>query len=165
MKRFLSLSLCSILWLTIAIARGSQDSSKPETTSAPGEATPVEPRCLALETAGAFTNDGFRIRDAEWPFRLTKGTPVFLRVTLFAGNRYWFVAATSSPGAKLRLTLYDGKGQALKTEHWQESGDHGGSRTAAGIASEKSGLYFVGVKLLESASDLPLDCSLVITYK
>ena len=57
---------------------------------------PTEGRRLALEAAGAFCNDGFRIRDGEWSSSLTKEAPVFLQLTLFAGNRYWFVAATPS---------------------------------------------------------------------
>ena len=71
----------------------------PQPALAPNPAPPVptEARRLALESAGAFSNDGFRIRDAEWPFTLTKAASAFLRVTLFEGNHYWFVVATPAP--------------------------------------------------------------------
>ncbi len=134
-------------------------------SSNPAVPVPTEARRLALEAAGAFTNDGFRIRDAEWSFALAKATPLFLQVTLFAGNRYWFVTATPTLGVKLRLTLFDNSGNPLKSEQWQDSGEHGGSRTAAGIAANASGTYFIGVELLEAASNQPLDCSLVSAYK
>jgi len=120
---------------------------------------------MALESADAFTNDGFRIRDSEWPFSLTKAAPAFLEVTLFSGNHYWFVTATPTAGVKLRVTLYDSSGHPMHSEQWQDSGEHGGSRAAAGIAPGESGNYFVGVDLPETPSDQPLDCSLVSAYK
>lgn len=134
-------------------------------TSNPVQPIPTEARRLALESAEAFANDGFRIRDAEWPFTLGTGNPLFLQVTLFTGNRYWFVTATPTPGAKLRVTLYDNLGKPLKTQQWEDAGAHGGSRAAAGFAPELSGRYFVGVEIIQASTDLPLDCSLVIAYK
>ncbi|MEY2907245.1 MAG: hypothetical protein RLZZ408_1716 [Verrucomicrobiota bacterium] len=127
---------------------------------------PSESRRIALETAGAFVNDGFRIRDGEWNGTLAKGTPRFLQVTLFAGENYWFVAASPARGAMLRVTVYDAAGKALKGEQWKgESGNGGGARSAAGVAPEKSGKYFVGVELLEQADPAPAEFSLVYAYK
>jgi hypothetical protein len=131
----------------------------------PASPVPTEARRMALESADAFTNDGFRVRDAEWPFSLNKATPAFLAVTLFNGNRYWFVTATPTPGVKLRVTIYDSSGHPVKSEQWQDTGEHGGSRAAAGIAPDTSGNYFVSVELLENPSDQQLDCSLVSAYK
>jgi len=127
----------------------------------------VEPTAhsLALETAGAFTADNFRIRESEWRFTLEKGIPVFLKMTLFAGNHYRFVTASPTAGAKICITFYDGKGHPIKAEPLQDTGVHAGTEVAAGIAPELSGQYFVGVELLENSSDLPLDCSLVMAYK
>jgi hypothetical protein len=127
---------------------------------------PSESRRLALETAGAFVNDGFRIRDGEWNGTLAKGTPRFLQVTFFAGENYWFVAASPARGAVLRVTVYDAAGKALKGEQWKGvSGNGGGARSAAGVAPEKSGKYFVGVELLEQADPAPAEFSLVYAYK
>ena len=77
-------------------------------------AIPSESRRLALETAGAFVNDGFRIRDGEWGGILAKGTPLLLQVTLFAGESYWFVAASPMRGGVFRVTLYDSSGKRMK---------------------------------------------------
>ena len=153
----------SVLLLSCMVASGAEKDAA--TSDAAVRPIPTEARRLALESAGAFTNEGFRIRDAEWAFTLSKGTQAFLQVTLFAGNHYWFVTASPTPASKLRVTLYDKLGKPLKTQQWQELGEHGGSRAAAGISTERSGSYFVGVEILDAPGDLPLDCSLVIAYK
>lgn len=153
----------AVFLLACMAASGIETDASPPIN--PVRAIPTEARRLALESAGAFTNEGFKIRDAEWPFTLSKGTAAFLQVTLLAGNHYWYVTASPSPGAKLRVTLYDRLGTPLKTMQWQEVGEHGSSRAAAGIVAEKSGRYFVGVEILDAPTDLPLDCSLVIAYK
>ena len=139
--------------------------TEPSLPPNPVAPVPTESRRLALKAAGAFTKEGFRIRDAEWAFSIAKDAPLFLQMTLFAENHYWFIAATPSPGTRLRLTLFDGLGHPQKSEQWQDSGEHDGSRAIVGIAPEKSGAYFVGVELMEAASNQPLDCSLVYAYK
>ena len=133
----------------------------------PAAPVPTEARRLALETAGAFVNDGFRVRDGEWAISLAKEAPSFLQVTLFAGNRYWFVAAAPDPGARIRVTLYDESGHPVEGERWQDRGAPGaaGFRTAAGVAPERSGKYFVGMELLESTREAPTDVSLVYAFK
>ena len=129
---------------------------------------PTEARRMALEVAGAFQRDGFRIRDGEWGGSLTKKVPLFLRLTLFAGESYWFVAASPAPGATLRVTLYDAQGKALKTEQWKDEGDESksiGGSSAAGVAPDQSGKYFVSVELVDTPTDLPAEFSLIYAYK
>ena len=126
---------------------------------------PSESRRLALETAGAFVNDGFRIRDGEWNGTLAKGKPLFLQVTLFAGESYWFVAASPVRGGVIRVTLYDSMGKPVKGEQWKTPTGDGGARSAAGVAPGKSGTYFVGVELLEQPDPSAADFSLVYAYK
>ena len=169
MKNHRSLFVLSVLILfslAIPVSGATNQEITPQAQPPfnPASPVPTEARRLALETAGAFTNDGFRIRDAEWAFVLSKATPRFLHVTLFAGNHYWFVTATPSHGAKLRMTIFDTLGNPLKSEQWRDSAEYTGSRSAAGIAPEASGTYFVGVELMDS-SNQPLDCSLVSAYK
>ena len=129
---------------------------------------PTEARRLALETAGAFENDGFRIRDGEWGATLSKGAPVFLQVTLFAGENYWFVAASPVTGANLRLTVYDSSGKSVKSESWHSSLKGEGTRSAAGVAPTQSGKYFIGVEGTNqtgSPAAQLVDFSLVYCYK
>jgi|GEM_PF-475074 len=126
---------------------------------------PTEARRMALELAGAFQNDGFRVRDGEWGGTLTKGDPRFLRLTLFAGESYWVIAATPSQAATLRVTLYDAQGKALKTEQWKDESRGIGSRYAVGVAPDQSGKYFASVELIETSGDLPAEFSLIYAYK
>lgn len=123
---------------------------------------PSEARGAATAAAGVFTKEGFRIRDGEWSPTLAKGVPVFLKVTLFAGEEYGFAAATTATGGKLGLALFDSSGREAKSE----SRDAGGaSRIAVRIAPGKSGAYFVKLELLESPASAPSDASLVYAYK
>ena len=134
------------------------------------EPIPTEARRLALETAGAFENDGFRIRDGEWSGTLSKGksAPLFLQVTLFAGEYYWFVAASPVTAASLHLMVYDSSGKPVKSELWQNAPKGEGTRTAAGVAPTLSGKYFIGVDGVNSTNnptERPIDFSLVYCYK
>jgi hypothetical protein len=134
--------------------------------SAPVDPIPSEARCLAMESAEeVVARDGFRIRDAEWPFSLSQGIPQFLQVTLFSGEHYWFVAASPTSGAKLKVSLYDSEGLPVTSQQWDDGGAHQGARAGVGMTPRKSGLYYVGVEILSNPSNLPLDCSLVTAYK
>jgi len=143
-------------------------SSAQKTATKVMEPIPTESRRLALETAGAFENDGFRIRDVEWSGTLSKGVPVFLQVTLFAGEDYWFVAASPTSGADLRVTVYDAFGKPVKGELWHSAANAQGTRSAAGVAPTQSGKYFVGVEGTNKTDNpiaQPLDFSIVYCYK
>jgi hypothetical protein len=101
-------------------------------------------RSLALELAGAFTNDGYRLRDGFWPGEIEPGRPRYLEVNLFAGNEYWFCAATTPPARKLSLSVFDADGKPVE---FQTYGD--GGSAAAGFVPELSGKYFLKLDLLE----------------
>ena len=135
------------------------------------EPIPTESRRLSLETAGAFVNYGFRIRDGEWSGKLSAGAPMVLQVTLFAGEHYWFVAASQANRIPLRITVYDTTGKPVKGLTWhdplQEKGERSGSRSAAGIVPNQSGKYYVGVEFGENSAtpNGPVDFSMVYCYK
>jgi hypothetical protein len=135
------------------------------------EPIPTESRRLSLETAGAFVNDGFRIRDGEWSGKLSAGAPMVLQVTLFAGEHYWFVAAVQAAHIPLRITVYDAVGKPVKGLSWhdplQEKTERSASRSAEGVTPTQSGKYYVGVEF-EGASGTPnglVDFSMVYCYK
>jgi hypothetical protein len=140
-----------------------EDGSQESRNSAPP--VPTESRRLALETAGAFENEGFRIRDGEWHNSLSKGKEVFLQVNLFAGNQYWFVAASAGNSQKMRIVAFDTSGKPIQGESWQDGGAHPRSRTALGVAPAVSGVYFLAVELLDTPGTSPVDVSLVYAYK
>ena len=61
----------------------------------------VEARKTALDVAGAFSNEGFKIRDGHWCGMITPHNHALIAVNLFAGNQYWF-----SAGAKKLLPVF-----------------------------------------------------------
>ena len=114
-------------------------------------------RSKVLELAGAFANDGYKIRDGYWSGILEPGKPRILEVNLFAGNAYWFSAAAMPPARKVSLTLYDENGRPVEGEIFQD-----GSTAAAGLLPDASGRYFVRLEMVEGDK---ADFCLVYSYK
>src|SRR5437870_13872529 len=85
----------------------------------------VNARKNALDVAGAFTNDGFKLRDGHWCGSLKAQDHALIAVNLYAGNQYWFAVGATDPAKKIAVNLYDETGKLLKTEHYQ-----GGDRAA-----------------------------------
>jgi len=117
----------------------------------------VAARKVALELAGAFSNDGFKIRDGHWTGALKRGEQAVIAVNLYAGNQYWFSVA-SQGGAKISaVQLYDEAGQPLTTENYLDE-----EKIAAGFAPTVSGQYFVTIGPLEGE---PGTFCLVYSYR
>jgi len=117
----------------------------------------VEARKRALLLAGAFSNDGFKIRDGNWVGDIKTGQARIIQVNLYAGNEYWFSAAATDPAKKLLVTVYDEKGAPLESEPYQDA-----ATAAAGFAPTASGTYFVKVEELEGE---PAAFCLLYSYK
>jgi len=117
----------------------------------------VNARKNALDVAGAFTNDGFKLRDGHWCGSLKAQDRALIAVNLYAGNQYWFAVGATDPAKKIAVNLYDETGKLLKTEHYQ-----GGDRAAAGFSPTDSGQYFVSVDLVEGGSS---SFCLIYSYK
>lgn len=117
----------------------------------------VNARKTALDLAGAFSNDGFKIRDGHWSGSLKPNEPALIAVNLYAGNQYWFAAAADNQGKKVGVKIYDESGNQVTAENYVE-----GERAAAGFSPENSGQYFVSVSLLEGE---PGSVCLVCSYK
>ena len=130
MKRWLPIFL-SILVLTVSIAARAE--------------TDVEVRARkdALDVAGAFSNDGFKIRDGHWCGVVKPHEHALVVVNLYAGNQYWFSAAAAEP-AKIAVSVYDESGKQVTTESYNN-----GEKAAAGFSPANSGQYFVSVDLVE----------------
>jgi len=134
----------ALLALTFAVAFAESDSE-------------VNARKTALDLAGAFTKDGFKIRDGHWSGSLKPNEPTLIAVNLYAGNQYWFAAAADNEGKKVGVKIYDEGGNQVTVENYDE-----GERAAAGFSPENSGQYFVSVSLLEGE---PGSVCLVCSYK
>ncbi len=100
----------------------------------------VEARNVALDLAGAFSNDGFKIRDGHWAGALKKGEQAVLAVNLYAGNQYWFSLGADGSAKKFALQVYDENGKPVVTETYEDD-----EKAAAGFSPTISGQYFISI--------------------
>ncbi len=117
----------------------------------------VAARRTALDLAGAFTNEGFKVRDGHWTGVIAPAEHALIAVNLYAGNQYWFSAGGNEAAKKLGVQVYDETGAPVAAENYQEE-----ARAAAGFSPTHSGQYFVAVSLLEGE---PASVCLVYSYK
>jgi hypothetical protein len=117
----------------------------------------VEAHKVALDTAGAFSNDGFKIRDGHWAGQIKLHDRALIAVNLYAGNQYWFSIGAGEGAKKIDVDLYDETGNKMTTE-----GYNSGAKAAAGFSPTSSGQYYVSVGLLEG---VPSTFCLVYSYK
>jgi hypothetical protein len=130
MSRFLPILLAVCI---IAISRVSADTD-----------AQVAARSDVLDLAGAFQNDGFKIRDGDFFGQLSKGQSQIVSVNLYSGNGYWFSASTGQKSDQLKVSVFDGSGKPVSYMPYQS-----GPRAAAGFSPDASGLYYVKVSLEE----------------
>ncbi len=100
----------------------------------------VDARKVALDLAGAFSNDGFKLRDGHWSGPIKKGEQALVAVNLYAGNQYWFSVGASPTAKKFTVQLFDEAGKPLTTESYEDE-----EKAAAGFAPTISGQYFVAI--------------------
>lgn len=117
----------------------------------------VEARKVVLDLAGAFSNDGFKIRDGHWTGTIKQKEHALIAVNLFAGNQYWFSVGATAPAKKVEVAVYDETGTLMTTEAYNE-----GERAAAGFSPTSSGQYYIWVGLVEGGES---SFCLVYSYK
>jgi hypothetical protein len=100
----------------------------------------VAAHAAVLDLAGAFTNDGFKLRDGDHAGMLKPGETALIQVNLYAGNQYWFSVATADPKTTVTIDLYDETGKLVKTDPYANA-----NRAATGFAPDASGPYYVRV--------------------
>ena len=117
----------------------------------------VEAHKLVLDLTGAFSNEGFKVRDGHWTGTIKPQERVLLAVNLYAGNQYWFSAAANTKAKKISVDVYDESGKPVETETYNS-----GDRASAGFSPTNSGQYFVSIGLLEGEATA---FCLVYSYK
>lgn len=117
----------------------------------------VTARKNALDLAGAFSNDGFKIRDGSWIGQISAGKSSVIQVNLYAGNEYWFSLGATPGAKKVNVSVYDEAGVPVEYEPYSE-----GQTAAAGFAPEASGPYYIKVEELEGE---PASFCLLYSYK
>jgi hypothetical protein len=117
----------------------------------------VAARSDVLELAGAFQNDGFKIRDGNFFGQISREHSQVIAVNLYSGNAYWFTASTGQKVDKLKVSLFDDSGKPVSYMPYES-----GPRAAAGFSPDASGLYYVKVTLEEGQ---PATFCLIYSYK
>jgi hypothetical protein len=117
----------------------------------------VEAHRSVLDLSGAFSNEGFKLRDGHWVGTVKPKERTLIAVNLYAGNQYWFAAAANEKAKKISVDLFDENGKQLVTETYNS-----GEKAAAGFSPQSSGQYFVSLGLIEG--DATTFC-LVYSYK
>ena len=144
----------SILSLSILAAIGFASATA---LGAPESDSEVAARKAALDLAGAFSNEGFKMRDGHWSGTIKPKDHTLIAVNLYAGNQYWFSVGATEPAKKISVNVYDETGKLVQTESYNEGG-----KAAAGFSPTSSGQYYVLVDLVEG--DASSVC-LVYSYK
>lgn len=67
----------------------------------------VAAREIALDLAGAFSNDGFKLRDGHWTGTMAAGESKVIAVNLYAGDEYWFAARATDKAKKISIEVFD----------------------------------------------------------
>lgn len=117
----------------------------------------VAARESALELAGAFSNDGFKIRDGHWSGSFAPHESKLFAVNLYAGNQYWFSAGATGSGKHLAVEVFNETGAPVATDKY-----HADGKAAAGLTVANSGQFYVRVGLEE---DAPAGVCFVYSYK
>ena len=87
---------------------------------------------------GALGNEGFKLRDGGWSGSIEGSKAQRLAVNLFAGNQYWFGAATSGAGETPDLVLRDPSGNKMQPVAYEGDGI-----AAVGVTAPVTGRYIV----------------------
>jgi hypothetical protein len=117
----------------------------------------VAARAVALDLAGAFSNDGFKLRDGYWAGTLSPNESQLIAVNLYAGNEYWFSAGATEQAKKLAVEVFDETGSPVTTQMFNS-----GTKAAAGFPVTNSGQYFIRVRLVEGG---PAGVCFLYSYK
>ena len=142
----LGLSIFAAITLAVTTAL-----SNPESDSE------VNAHKAALDLAGAFSNEGFKIRDGHWSGTIKPHDHALIAVNLYAGNQYWFSVGATEVAKKLAVNVYDETSKLVQTEGYNE-----GDKAAAGFSPTSSGQYYVMVDLVDGNES---SVCLVYSYK
>ncbi len=117
----------------------------------------VNARKVAMDLAGAFSNDGFKLRDGHWMGSFGPGKTAVIQVNLFAGNEYWFSLGATDKAKKVAVSVFDETGKPVAYEPYLD-----GASAAAGFSPPVSGPYLIKVEISEGA---PSSYCLLYSYK
>src|ERR1700676_5526358 len=106
MIRFILATLLTCLVMTFKVVAAETDEQ-------------VTARSDVIDLAGAFQNDGFKIRDGNFLGQISKDHSQLIAVNLYSDNAYWFTASTGQKVAKLTVSLFDDSGKPVSYMPYQ----------------------------------------------
>jgi hypothetical protein len=142
MKRLL-ISLALVLGSSVLFGADSDDQTKAHSE--------------VLDLAGAFQNDGFKLRDGTWYAQVSQSHPLTLQVNLYSGNAYWFSVAGADGSTGFTVSVFDDHGNPVEVQTYQKD-----NKAAAGFSPDASGLYYVEVS---SSAQAATTFCLIYSYK
>jgi hypothetical protein len=142
MKRLL-ISLALVLGSSVLFGADSDDQTKAHSE--------------VLDLAGAFQNDGFKLRDGTWYAQVSQGHHLTLQVNLYSGNAYWFSVAGADGSTGFTVSVFDDHGNPVEVQTYQKD-----NKAAAGFSPDASGLYYVEVS---SSAQAATTFCLIYSYK
>lgn len=128
------------IFLLIFLAASAGVFAQGPDPSPPAAEQPPSLRPALYDLAGALGNEGFKVRDGVWSGVLQGGKPQRLALNLFAGNQYWFCAASSAPGESPSIMLRDPSGQAVDLVPFKRD-----RVSAAGVTAGATGRYILEI--------------------
>ncbi len=120
-------------------------------------------KLLAQKTAikDLSGDDAFVLRQTWWKGIIEPGQAKLIQIQLFKRNEYRFWYAVPGRDATVRIHLYNGKGDLVKTE----SAKYPVNNVASTIISvESTGIYYVRI-FLSGGIEAPQDWALIYGYR
>ncbi len=150
MKKLIHLLLLLVLLFSGAFVRSAR-------------ATVDDALSFALEAVDKYVKDGYTLREDTWGGDLPVNEAKAITHQLFKGNDYWFCMGSDVKGAKISVHLYDGDGNLVESDSWQNEKPDG-AFAGATIRCKKTGTYFLIVKI-EKSPEERTSWGLVYAYK
>ncbi len=141
----------------------SQEGKANESVSGEGASVLNDSKLLAQKTAirDLSGNDAFVLRQTWWKGSIKPGQAKLIQIQLFKRNEYRFWYAVPGRDATVRVHVYNGKGDLVKTESTKYPVNNVASTM---ISVDATGLYFVRI-FLSNGIEAPQDWALIYGYR
>ena len=119
-----------------------------------------EAHSMVMEVAGPYVTDQqFTLRQDYWNGEIASGKQKLIQHQLFRGNEYWFWVGTSLENCKLKIEIYDNKGNSVTAERTE-----GDFTAGARVTPASTGSFYILIKI-ESEEEEMVDWALVYGYR
>ena len=107
---------------------------------------------FALEGMEKYVKQGYTLREDTWGGDQPVGEGKAITHQLFKGNDYWFCMGSDVKGAKISIHVYDGDGNLVEADAWQNEKTDG-AFAGASVKPKRTGTYFLIIKVEKSPEE------------